>query len=312
VSQHYKNRQLGYLLLGIVVLMLTISMAIIYSLGSMGSLIGDAVIPIVTVVVVMLIASFATLTVEVDQENVQLYFGPGVIKKTIPISAIRFHKPVRNKWYYGFGIRYYPGGTLWNVSGLHAIELTLRDGKRFRIGTDEPQALSEALSKQTGELAALTEEELQQSETAGRKGLFIVAGFVLLIFLGVAGLFYGFMQPAVVELGQNQLKVSGLFYTFAVDTNEIDHLTLQQEKPRIKIRTNGFAAFGVLRGHFRVVGLGVGMVFINHNKPPYILVRTKKQGFVIVNFEDPEDSKELFEKLKKLAPGAPPSGNQKK
>jgi len=34
---------------------------------------------------------------------------------------------------------------VWNISGLDAVELTYCDGKKFRIGTDEPEALLEAL-----------------------------------------------------------------------------------------------------------------------------------------------------------------------
>jgi len=34
---------------------------------------------------------------------------------------------------------------LWNVSGLRAVEFLLKDGSRFRIGTDEPEALVKAI-----------------------------------------------------------------------------------------------------------------------------------------------------------------------
>jgi hypothetical protein len=34
---------------------------------------------------------------------------------------------------------------VWNVSGFQAVELTLKDGSRFRIGTDEPEALVHAI-----------------------------------------------------------------------------------------------------------------------------------------------------------------------
>ena len=34
---------------------------------------------------------------------------------------------------------------LWNVSGLQAVELVLNNGKRFRIGTDEPENLVNAI-----------------------------------------------------------------------------------------------------------------------------------------------------------------------
>jgi len=36
---------------------------------------------------------------------------------------------------------------VYNVSGLEAVEVTLRSGKRFRIGTDEPEALLTALQR---------------------------------------------------------------------------------------------------------------------------------------------------------------------
>jgi hypothetical protein len=35
--------------------------------------------------------------------------------------------------------------TLWNAAGLNAFELTFENGKKFRIGTDEPQPLLEAI-----------------------------------------------------------------------------------------------------------------------------------------------------------------------
>jgi hypothetical protein len=39
---------------------------------------------------------------------------------------------------------------LWNVSGLDAIEFDLRSGRRFRLGTDEPEALARALETVLG------------------------------------------------------------------------------------------------------------------------------------------------------------------
>ena len=47
----------------------------------------------------------------------------------------------RNSWWYGWGIRLTPHGWMWNISGLDAVELTYRNGKKFRIGTDELEML---------------------------------------------------------------------------------------------------------------------------------------------------------------------------
>ena len=52
---------------------------------------------------------------------------------------------MRNLWYYGWGIRYTPHGWLFNVSGLDAVELELKNGRTWRVGTDEPVELLAAI-----------------------------------------------------------------------------------------------------------------------------------------------------------------------
>ena len=91
---------------------------------------------------------FFSLTVTVDNRAVTVVYGVGIIRKRISLSQIRSHCPVRNKWYYGWGIRLIPGGLMYNISGLDAVELTLNSGYIFRIGTDEPYKLSDAIGRQ--------------------------------------------------------------------------------------------------------------------------------------------------------------------
>ena len=95
----------------------------------------------------LLSALFNGLTVSVSKKNIVLKFGCGLIKKTIEREGITDVKIVRNKAIYGWGIRLTPHGWLWNIHGLDAIELSLQNGKTFRVGTNEPKALLEVLSK---------------------------------------------------------------------------------------------------------------------------------------------------------------------
>jgi hypothetical protein len=88
---------------------------------------------------------FSRLTVEVTDQELRASFGPGWTVKRIRLAEIESVKAVRNPWWYGWGIRLTPQGVLYNVSGRDAVEVRLRSGKRFRIGTDEPQALERAL-----------------------------------------------------------------------------------------------------------------------------------------------------------------------
>ena len=90
---------------------------------------------------------FGSLTVEVDGDELRHFFGPGFWKKTYQLQEIESVKQVRNSWIFGWGIRLTPHGWLYNVSGLDAIQVQLRSGRKFRIGTDDPSDLVEALEK---------------------------------------------------------------------------------------------------------------------------------------------------------------------
>ena len=97
--------------------------------------------------VVAAVVIFSTLTVAVTTDTVELAFGWGWPKKRIVRTDIVSYEPVRNSWLLGWGIRWFPGGSMWNVWGLDAVQLELASGKKFRIGTDDPQGLNEALSR---------------------------------------------------------------------------------------------------------------------------------------------------------------------
>ncbi len=88
---------------------------------------------------------FYNLTVEIDDQDLRISFGIGLIRKRFPLDEIDSCRPVRNSWLYGWGIRLTPRGWLYNVSGLEAVELKMKSGKTCRIGTDEPAVLAAAV-----------------------------------------------------------------------------------------------------------------------------------------------------------------------
>jgi len=99
----------------------------------------------VTVLLLLCIAMFHSLTVEVTDKAVRVRFGLGPIGKSFPTPAIQEARVVRNPWYYGWGIRWFPRGWLFNVSGFDAVELVMRDRQVYRIGTDQPNELLGAI-----------------------------------------------------------------------------------------------------------------------------------------------------------------------
>lgn len=104
------------------------------------------VIGLVIVLLASLSAVFTSLTVRVTERELTYHFGLGVWRTRVPLHDIERVEVVRNRWWYGFGIRLTPHGWLYNVWGLDAVEITTRAGRRFRLGTDEPRQLRDALT----------------------------------------------------------------------------------------------------------------------------------------------------------------------
>lgn len=89
---------------------------------------------------------FGSLTTSIDDTSVACWFGPfGWVHERIALTDIASARAVRNSPAYGWGMRVIRHGRLWRVWGLDAVELQLRSGSRFLIGTDEPAALLAAL-----------------------------------------------------------------------------------------------------------------------------------------------------------------------
>lgn len=93
----------------------------------------------------VILVLFATLTVEIRNEILEIRFGPGIIHKRFFLKEIQSCRVVKNHWFYGWGIRLTPHGWLYNVSGLDAVEIEMKTGKRYRIGTDQPKELERVL-----------------------------------------------------------------------------------------------------------------------------------------------------------------------
>jgi len=88
---------------------------------------------------------FFALTITVGDGKLTWRFGWGPIKKSVPLSEIIKAEPMRTTFMMGWGIHYTRSGWLYNVSGYDAVRITLRTGKQFVLGTDDPSGLVHAL-----------------------------------------------------------------------------------------------------------------------------------------------------------------------
>lgn len=295
MDPHYRHTQVGWVILAV-----TAGLSLVLWLQMRSAhLPPGAWLPLAILGFVLLL--FGTLRVEVGRDGVRAVFGLGLIRRTVAFRDVAAWRPVRNPWYVGWGIRAIPHGTLWNVSGLDAVELVLKDGRRFRIGTDEPEPLARAIETSLGFPASGPDAVLPAPAPRGRLLPYVV-GATIVVGVVLALLPFVFQtRPPGVRVSSSGLEVETPFYGQTYPADEIVAISLEARLPRILARTNGFAGAGTLRGHFRVEGLGDGKLFVDLGCAPYVLLRLRR-GFVIVNFREPERTQALYDELARAFP----------
>jgi hypothetical protein len=100
---------------------------------------------VVSIILLVCLVLFYKLRITIEDETLCASFGPGIIRKRVRLAEIVGCEPIRIRWWYGWGIHLTPFGWLYNVSGLDAVAITLRAGRKFALGTDDPHGLLAAL-----------------------------------------------------------------------------------------------------------------------------------------------------------------------
>jgi hypothetical protein len=103
------------------------------------------VIPLALALVVICAYMFSSLTIHVTDRALHWCFGPGIFRKTLALEDIKTVEVTHTRLLDGWGVHRTPRGWLYNVSGFHAILITLHGGKGILLGTDEPDRLRAVL-----------------------------------------------------------------------------------------------------------------------------------------------------------------------
>ena len=115
------------------------------------------------------------------------------------------------------------------------------------------------------------------------------------------GLFWTQVRPPVVHVGPEGLRVDMLFYGATFPAGDVVGVSLEPRLPRVLARTNGFAGAGTLRGWFLVEGWGKGRLYVDEGIAHCVVVRLR-EGFVAVNFREPERTRALYEEIARQWP----------
>ena len=91
----------------------------------------------------LVLAGLGRFVVRVQGDTLHWGFGYlGWPHWQLPLADIRSVEQARTSWVEGWGIRRTKEGMLYNARGSGAVRLTLKDGRRLRLGSDEPDRLA--------------------------------------------------------------------------------------------------------------------------------------------------------------------------
>jgi hypothetical protein len=136
----YEHTQIGH-----VIIWSLLAIILIASGGLIGSPFHRQPPVLVSIILLVCLVLFYRLRITIEAETLRASFGPGIIRKRVRLAGIVGCEPVRIRWWYGWGIHLTPYGWLYNVSGFDAVAITLPDGRKFALGTDDPRGLNTAV-----------------------------------------------------------------------------------------------------------------------------------------------------------------------
>lgn len=285
----YRHTQTGWVVIGTVFL---VGLIVVPPLSAIGFTAAFALFVAVGVAVLL---CFFRLTVTVNENHLEARFGVGLVKTRVALNQIRSFRSVRNPWYYGWGYRFIPGGRLYNISGLSAVELVIPSGLRLRIGSNEPEALVAALAARLGPSRENVTEQVSHWRGVVSEGavLVVILGPVLFV---IATLIYLGLRPPVVSVLPDLLSVRSGLHGDEIAMADIDQVTLEESLPRVLRRANGFALGATLRGRFVLEDVGDARLFIRRDAPPFVKVRANGR-VLYVGFRERQRTLQLYDEL---------------
>ena len=238
------------------------------------------------------VLTFYQLTITVNETQISFKLGIGLLNKKYKISDLKSCKPVTNSVISGIGIRMLSNGWLYNVTGLKAVELQFKNKKSIiRIGTNRPEEISKLVQSLIGGNAMISEANERQTKK------WINPLWILSILLIVGFVFIPNMIDTKINVEPNELKIKGV-YGLTISYSDIEQIDTISIMPKISLRTNGYAFGKTLIGNFKLSDDSHVKLFIKKGITPFIMIKSKGQLPVYINFKDKKKTVDLYNELR--------------
>lgn len=248
----------------------------------------------VSLLLLICLLTFYKLTISIGDNDISFSMGIGLVRGKYPFPGIESCKPVINSILTGIGIRLLPGGWLFNVSGLKAIELAFKDKKRrIRIGTDRPDEIAALVNEKVGNFYA-TETDV----TAGinRSGIFFAVAVLIIVLIFPVSLIFSGKRETEISVSNELVSIKGI-YPMNIRYSDILNIDTISVLPAIRWRTNGFEMGKTLKGNFRLSDRTKVKLYVTKGTPPFIRLKTTMYT-IYINYPQADRTRRLYNMLK--------------
>jgi hypothetical protein len=149
----YRHRQIGWKLLLATAVAIAFAVWLTAAVSPATRAAAPALVYGLFAVLALAALLFATLTVEVDDAQIRVSFGVGLVRKTIALADVLRCEPIAVRAWWGWGVHWTPSGWLYNVGGRTAIRVLLARERAVIIGSDDAGGLKAAIDARIGKSA---------------------------------------------------------------------------------------------------------------------------------------------------------------
>ena len=108
-------------------------------------------------------------------------------------------------------------------------------------------------------------------------------------------LYYG-TRDTEVSINNDSIEIRGIINT-EIPIKNVTGVYLKDSIPKIIVKTNGFDFGNILKGNFKLQGLGEGKLYIYQGSQPYVYIN-ENGNYIIINYKETSKTTELYDSLK--------------
>lgn len=144
----YKHRQVGWKLIVGTLVGFGVAIGLSFTLSPATRAAAPWVLHALYGLLVLALALYSTLTVEVDAQEIRVRFGVGFYRRTVPLADVLRCDLVQTRVWWGVGLRWTPAGWLYNIGGRDAVRLELMRERAVMIGSNDVDRLKTVIDAQ--------------------------------------------------------------------------------------------------------------------------------------------------------------------